>query len=137
MTSVAFGGQDFEVTEPGTMSLLRLAKLSKRKADTEDIDSVVALYDVIRQSVSDEDWERFEELATETRADGEALLAFVNEAMVALADRPTSRPSDSSAGPSTTERSSEADSDSAVTQSLGNRGDLKLIHQQARAARSA
>jgi hypothetical protein len=96
-------GQEFRVAEKvAAMPMLRFAHLAKQGADSADIEAAAVMYDVLRAVFAPEDWDRFEDAATEARADNEDLFRLVQEAITVINARPTGRPFDSSPGPLTT-----------------------------------
>lgn len=104
---IVFAGRPFKVAEKfGLMPLIRLGYLSKKGIDVDEMDGAAAMYDVIRSAIADDEWDAFMEHATDVRADGEELMAAVQQAVALISSRPTRRPSDSSAGPPATETSS-------------------------------
>lgn len=137
---VEFLGREFTVAEKvGLMPLLRFAKAAKAGVDSADMDGMAAMYDLLRQCIADEEWAAFEAHADDQRASDEDLLGLVQRAMAVLAERPTRRPSDSSAGPQTTTVSSEDALSSRVVARLEGQGrpDLALIVDQAARQRKA
>jgi hypothetical protein len=113
---LAFKGRVFRVAHSfGLMPLLRFAHMAKGGMNVDDMDALVAIYDVLRQAIHDDDWDAFQQYATDTRADADELLSMVKDAIGVMTQRPTVRPTDSSAGPSTTTPSSSADSSSPAS----------------------
>lgn len=138
MPSVEFLGEGFTISERiGLMPLMRFAKAAKSGVDTDDLAGLTAMYDLLEQCIAPEDWQKFEEHATKQRADGEQLMGFVAEVMAVITDRPTSRPSDSSAGPSTTPASSTDASSRQVINRFESSGrpDLALMVERTVAGR--
>ena len=123
------------------MPLMRFAKVAKAGVDAEDLDGLAALYDLLEQCIHDDEWTRFQETADRTRADGEELMAVIGKVFEALAARPTSLPSDSSAGqPTTPQRSASEDTSYLrVVQRLEAQGrpDQALIVLESNEARLA
>lgn len=116
---IMFAGRPFKVAEKfGLMPLVRFAYLSKKGLDTGDMESLAAMYDVMRQAIADDDWEAFCDHAANVHADGDELIEVVGEAIQVISSRPTRRPSDSSDGPSPTETSSSAGSSSPGSSEL-------------------
>ena len=141
MPNVTFGGEDFRTADKiGLMPLMRFAKVAKQGVDAEDLDGLAALYDLLEQCIHDDEWTRFQETADRTRADGEELMAVIGKVFEALAARPTSLPSDSSAGQPTTQPRSESVDTSylQVVKRLEQQGrpDQALIVAQANRDRS-
>ncbi len=137
---IEFLGEKFAIAERiGLMPLMRFAKVAKSGVDSDDLDGLAAMYDLIQQCVSEEDWVRFEDHADKMRADGDQLMGFVQRVVTELAERPTQRPSDSSDGPQPTPQSSGGDSSSRVVRRLeeARRPDLALAVVRAQEARAA
>lgn len=130
MTTVDFLGESFRVADRvGALPLMRFAKIAKAGVDASELDGLAAMYDLLGQVIQSDDWARFEEHADRQHADGDQLLALVQEALALVAARPTGRPSDSSAGPRTIEPNSTDDSSSPVISRLNSQGrpDLALL----------
>jgi hypothetical protein len=90
----------------GLMPLLRFAHAAKAGMDTDDLEGMAALYDMISDCVHPDDWPAFMAYATETKAEDEELMAFVSAAMEIISARPRKRRGSSSAtAPSTSQRS--------------------------------
>lgn len=163
---VEFMGKEFAIASKiGLMPLMRFAHAAKSGLDSDDMEGMAAMYDMLRQCIADEavfvfqgrqitraeandlppeaatavevfgGWDEFEAHATRERADdpGE-LFGVVQRVMTILTERPTSRPSDSSAGPQQTAPTSAADSSSLeVVRRLKSQGrpDLAMaVYQQ-------
>jgi hypothetical protein len=140
VADVEFAGERFATADKiGLMPLMRFAKVAKAGTDSGDMEGLAALYDLLQQCVAPEDWARFEAAADRSRADGEELMKVMSDVMEVMAKRPTSRPSDSSAGPTITPPSSEGDSSSRVARRLEQEGrpDLALVVELAAESRSA
>ena len=107
--TVEFCGEHFALSDAiGLMPLLKFAKVAKDGTKSNDMDGLAAMYDLLEQCFIPASWERFQQVATEKRADADTLLAVIPKAIEAITNRPTSRPSDSSDGPVTTSTSSAA-----------------------------
>lgn len=106
--TVEFCGEQFALSPSiGLMPLLKFAKISKGGAGSEDMDGLVAIYDMLEQCIAPEAWERFCQVATDRRVEAEELMAIVPKAIEVISNRPTSLPSDSPGGLSTTFTSGE------------------------------
>lgn len=130
MSTVDFLGEQFRVAERvGALPIMRFAKAAKSGTDSNDMEGLVALYDLLAQVIHPDDWARFEAHADREHADGDQLLVVVQQALAAVAGRPTGRSSDSSDGPQTIEPSSTDDSSSPVIHRLNEQGrpDLALL----------
>lgn len=97
----------FRVAEGvGMMPLLRFAHAAKSGMDTDDLEGMAALYTMIRDTVHEADWEAFQDYATVTKAEDEALLEFVSAAIEVISARKAKqRGSSSGTSPRTSERS--------------------------------
>lgn len=140
MSTVEFLGEQFRVADRvGALPIMRFAKAAKSGADANDMAGLVALYDLLGQVIHPDDWSRFEAHADAEHADGDALLAVVQDALTLVAARPTGRSSDSSDGPRTIEPSSTDDSSSPVIHRLNEqgRGDLAYLVRKRQESLSA
>jgi hypothetical protein len=133
--TVEFHGESYVIAERvATMPLLRFAKLAQDDADSDDMSSLAAMYDLIEMCFDPADWARFQKAATKHKADGTELMGVVSQVFQVLAARPTQRPSDSSDGPPSIEPSSTSTHvDRAIAQ-LDGRPDLQLIIVKAQEA---
>jgi hypothetical protein len=141
---LTFAGEEFGVADRiGLMPLMRFAHLADGGVDSEDMSALAAMYDLLEQCIDPVDWQRFQRAATKVRADGEALMGIVKQAIEVIGERPTGRPSDSSDGPTVTEPKSVTEpgssGKSAVVVQLESKGraDMAQIVAMAERARSA
>ena len=140
MTTVDFLGESFRVADRvGALPLMRFAKLAKSGLDADEMDGLVAVYDLLGQVIHAEDWARFEEHADREHAGGEELLEFVASALAVVSAHPIGRSSDASVGPRITEPSSTDDSSSPVISRLNEQGrpDLALLVRKRQESLSA
>lgn len=108
MTDIDFGGETFRRADAiGLMALMRFAHVAKSGTDSNDLDGLAALYDLLEQCIDAEDWGRFQVTAMRVKAKGDDLMAVVGKVIQGESGRPTVRPSDSSAGPTIIAPSSE------------------------------
>lgn len=111
--TIEFEGATFEVADKvSALAFMRFAKVAKEGVDSDDMAGMVAMLEMLEQCIAPSDWQRFQKHADTVRADGEQLLKVVQDAFAVLAQRPTGRSSDSSAGPQNEGPSSTADSSS-------------------------
>jgi hypothetical protein len=140
VSDIEFCGERFRMAERvGLMPMMRFAKVAKAGVDSDDLDGLAAMYDLLEQCIADDEWARFQAHADRTRADGDELMSVVKRVFEVLSERPTRRPSDSSGGPLTTEPSSTDGSFSQVIarEEAAGRPDRALILVQAQEARAA
>lgn len=137
MGTVSFFGEDYEIAEKiGLMPLMRFAKVARGGVDSGDIEALAVMLDLLEQCVAPHEWQRFQDAADKNRADGDELFAVITKVFEVLSERPTSRPTDSSAGPSSTEASSTAEV-SSVLERMHGRPDLAIAVVRAHEARTA
>lgn len=98
----------------GLMPLMRFASASKAGIDSNEMEGLVAMYDMLRDCIHADDWDRFERDMTAKRAEGDDLMPVVGRVIEMLTARPTKRASDSSPGPSSTPGPSTAGSSPQV-----------------------
>jgi hypothetical protein len=139
---IEFLGEKFRIaTHVGAMPALAFAEASKRGLDTEDMAGMAAVYRMIRDVIhrpplydehgnrvldpvtgkrafDESEWNRFEELATDEQADGEQLMAFVEEAMAVISARPRQRRDGSSQSSPGISPRSKASSSSPATREI-------------------
>jgi hypothetical protein len=138
--TIEFKGLRFRMAESvGLMPLMRFAKVAKAGVDSNELEGLTAMYDLLQQCIHDDDWLRFEQHATDTRADGDELMTVTRDVMAKMAERPTKRPSDTSDGPRTTSPNSTDGSTSRVVRRLESEGrpDLALLVTQTAEARAS
>lgn len=131
---ITFAGKPFRVAEKvGLMPLLKFAHLAKLGVDGDDMEGLVAIYDLLVNVIDPVDWDAFEQHSIEVRASGDDLMEVVTQAIQAITARPTVRPSDSSDGPARTKDSSPDDSSSRVIRRLEKEGrpSIALMVRQA------
>jgi hypothetical protein len=105
---VTFMGEEFKVRDRvGLMALMRFAQASASGGDTADMETLAALYRLLRACIHPDDWGRFEDRADETDAEADDLMPVVSDTLSLVTARPTERPAVSSAGPPTTSPSSK------------------------------
>lgn len=125
--SIEFAGESFAVADKiGLMPLMRFAHLADSGVDSEDMAGLAAMYDLLEQCIAEQDWSRFQRAATKSRADGDDLMAAVQAAIAVISERPTGRPSDSSAGLTVIEPKSESEPVSSVQPELQLVRELEL-----------
>lgn len=132
--TVDFHDEQYRITDKvGAMPLMRFSKLAQ-SGDVSEQDALIAMYDLIEACFDPIDWERFQQAAMKHRADSDELMAVVSQVFLVLADRPTSRPSDSSDGPLTTAPSSTSTHVDRAIARLDGRPDLQLMVTKAQEA---
>jgi hypothetical protein len=94
----------------GLMPLLRFASAQARGLDSNDMEGMAALHDMIRDCIDEGEWERFVRHATDTKAEADELMAVVKQVIEALTARPTPPPRGSSPGRRTASANSKASS---------------------------
>lgn len=121
--TIPFHGEDYRLADKmGLMPLMRFAKLARSGLDSQEMEGLAAMYDLLEQCIDPEDWARFEAAATRERDQGDELMAVVTKAIELMAARPTLRSSDSSDGPPNTSGSSTGGSSSPVVRRLEQQG---------------
>jgi hypothetical protein len=110
---VTFMGEEFAIADKiGLMPLMKFAKAAQSGLDSADMEGLAAMHDMLGQCIADDEWPRFEAHATKTRSGDEELLQVIKDVQRILTERPTTRSSDSSAGPQQITPTSEEDSSS-------------------------
>lgn len=131
--TITFLGRDYAVADKlGLMPLIKFAYVANKGTEGSDMEGMAAMYTLLRSVIEDEQWPAFEEHATEARATDDDLMEAVQQAIGVMTARPTSRPSDSSDGPSSTETSS---SDASLSLASSIPAPTNVSPLDARAAR--
>lgn len=115
----------------GRMPAVRFAKIASLGTDSSELAGMAAMYDLLKACVHPDDWHRFEEHADSTAASDDELWGAIRAVLREQANRPTSRPSDSSDGPSDTEPSSTSTPAGRAIARLDGRPDLQLAVKKA------
>lgn len=142
---IEFMGEQFMMAKSiGLMPLLKFAHAANQGVDSNDMEGLDAMYlliaDCLDQTrpteerenpdtgepemvpVGPSEYMRFEKHAIDVKADGEALMAFVQKVIERLAARPTKRPGDASAGPQRTSANLRGSSSRLATKYPGLEG---------------
>lgn len=101
------------------MPMLKFSKLAQKGIRSDDPSGGAAMYDLLAGVFTKDAWEKFEDDATEAGADSEELFAVVAKAIEVISGFPTSQPSPSSAGQSSTGLSSTGPSFEERKRALG------------------
>lgn len=137
MAEIQRWGESFKVADKiGTLALMRFAQVARNGVDSDTMEGLAAMGDLLDQAIDPSDLGRFSSAANKNRADGEELMSVVQEVFGLIGSRPTSQPSDSSDGLPTTSAPSAAGYSSPVTR-LESKGrpDLALLVSQGQASR--
>lgn len=122
---VEFMGSAFRMADSiGLMPLLKFAHASAQGLDSNDMEGLAALYEMIHDCIHADEWKRFERHAIETKAEAEDLMSLVQKVIEAISARPSLPPGDSSAGRRTTSANSKASSSSPVMDGMVSPADL-------------
>jgi len=129
---VTWMGEQFRIADKiALMPLLSFGKLATEGVDSLEMEALGAMYDLLESCLDERDWPKFKSHATKVRADQDDLFVIVSKTIEAVSNRPTQRPSGSSAGPSTTQQNSVDASTLEVVHSMDGRPDLQLVVLQA------
>lgn len=127
--TITFGGEEFRIADKvGLMPLMRFAHVASGGVDAEDMAGLVAIHDLLEQCFPEDEWSRFQRVATKTRADGAELMGVIKSVFEAIGRRPTGRSSDSSDGPTPTPLRSVDGSSSEVIARLQSKGRPDLAY---------
>lgn len=106
---ITFEGRPYRVADRyALMPLLRFAHIARAGATTDDMESLDAVYGVLRAAIHRDDWDAFCDHSTQVSAELDELMPIVTQAIGVMTARPTKRPSDSSDGPTNIAPSSSA-----------------------------
>ena len=102
---VPFKDKEYRIAD--SVGLMPVMKFSRfQNMSTDDPRAMMAMYDLLQNCISDDDFPAFELHATETRAGAEDLLDVIQSVLEALAGRPTEPRGTSSATSTSTTRAS-------------------------------
>lgn len=112
-----FYGETFTIADRvGLMTLMQFAAVAAKGVDVSAMEGLAAMYRMLEDCLEPDEWTRFQDRARAAKATEDDLLAVVRQCIEVIGGRPTSPPSDSSAGrSSTTESSREPSSSPART----------------------
>ncbi len=137
---ITFHDEEYRLADKmGLMPLMRFAKVAQAGVDSNEMDGLAAMYDLLEQCIDPVDWARFEAAATRHRDQSDDLMEVITQSIATMSARPTVRASGSSDGPPATSGSSTGDSSSPVVRRLERQGrpDLALLVQESIEAREA
>jgi len=126
-TVECMGGRYLIGDKVGLMPLMRFASASKAGVDSNDMEGLSAMFDMLHDCIHPTDWDRFVREMTEKQAEGDDLMPVVGRVIEMLTARPTKRASDSSPGPSSTTGPSTAGSSQPTPQVRRPQGADELI----------
>jgi hypothetical protein len=138
-STVEWKGETFAIAdEVGVMSRIWFGKLASEGTDSDELEGLAAISDMLEDSLAEGEYDRFRAHARKVKASTSDLLQLCRMTMEAIAERPTPRPSDSSDGPV---GASETSSDDPVARVIARipetRPDLRLVVAQGAQARAA
>lgn len=109
---VEFEGKEFGIADKvGLMPLMEFAYHANSGIDTSDMGALAAIYEMLKDCIHPEEWDKFRAHAKHVKAGAEELMPVVQQTVELLTARPTSPESDSSSpsrqmSPSLTDTSS-------------------------------
>lgn len=90
-------GHSYKVAEKvGLMPLLKFAHAADQGIDSQDIEGLNAIYEMLNDCIHPDEWDRFQKEMTAAKAFVDDLLPVVQQAIQIISARPTGEPSDSS-----------------------------------------
>lgn len=140
--TISFCGEDFTLVEVmGAMAWMEYADAAQRGVDSDSMEGLALIFDLLKAAIVDEQWARFRQVARDNRVDNDGIWAVMKDVIEVASARPTSRPSDSSDGPQTpsTPQRSEDDAYLRVKRRFEAEGrpSWALMAMQAHEARTA
>lgn len=107
-----YGEKFTTATSLAGLPYMQFCQAATSGLDSAEIEGQAAMLAFIRSCIADEDWSRFSDLAKQKRISGGGLLTLCNGLVETFTGGPTSLPSDSDGGQSTTTPPSKAGSSS-------------------------
>jgi len=90
-------GHSYKVADKvGLMPLLKFAHAADQGIDSQDIEGLNAIYEMLNDCIAPADWDRFQKEMTKEKAFVDDLLPVVQQAIQIISARPTGEPSGSS-----------------------------------------
>lgn len=131
MAQVEFFGETFAVNDDvNPFALLEFAEAAADGQDGETLEGLASVLRLAVECIAEPEGEsqraRFRAVARKNRADVSALVPVIREAIMAKAERPTGRQSDSSDGPPATAPKSESNISDKVAVLFPGRPDMQL-----------
>jgi hypothetical protein len=112
---VKFCGEEYAIAdEVAGFAVWKFARATV-DGDTDGLQLLAAKHTLLQECIAPDEWARFQRHALAKKADGDDLMAVINQVMAALAARPTRRPSGSSTGPPPTPPNSKDSSSTGDT----------------------
>lgn len=112
---VTFEGEKFAIADRvGLMPLMEFAYHANSGLDTSDMEALAAIYEMLKDCIRPDEWDRFRAHAKKTKADAETLMPVVQQTVELLTARPTGQES-GSLRPSQRTSDSLKDSSSGLT----------------------
>ena len=110
---VSFMGDTYRTADViGLMPLLRYTHAADKGITGDDMEGLAAIYDMLRDAIHGDEWDRFQRDATDKKAQAEDLITVITQAIEIISARPTRQPSASPDGPSDTSTNSTGSSPS-------------------------
>lgn len=108
-TFVECMGEKYRVADRvGLMPLMKFAYAASKGIDSTDMAGLSAMYEMLRDCIHEEDWERFQEDMVNKKGFVDEFLPLIQQAIEVISARPTMQRSDSSTSSETnTEGSTE------------------------------
>ncbi len=94
------------------VAVLEYGEVAAQGVEAEDVAGMAAILALLRSAVEESEWPRFRATVRKHRPSVEVLMELATAVVQRETGRPTQRPADSSAGPSTTGETSKAPSSS-------------------------
>lgn len=129
MAELTFQGETFGLEDSYAAMVIADAAT---EASAGGVSELVAFRNILQHLILPEEWDRFHALCVSSRANEQALLKAVQDAVEAINERPTELPSDSSDGHESTPARSEGDSSLRVIGRLEGKGRPDLALQVTR-----
>lgn len=131
MATVELFGQEFGLsTEISEFALMEFAEAASSGQDGDTMQGFASTLRFVRECIVADDVERFNATARRNKAKMTDLMVVIRAAFEQDTERPTSRPSDSSDGPSVIEPNSGSSAAGRVSR-LAGRPDLQLMVRSA------
>lgn len=125
MAEVEIFGESFRlVDEPSEFAWMEFADAAE-SIDSNTMPAMAAVYRLLQDAITADDWPRFRAAARKNRATTETMMPVIFAVGQAVTDRPTGQPSDSSVGLAATPPKSVSTHEVAATELFPGRPDTQ------------
>jgi len=132
VAEIEFYGEKFKLADEVNEFAVMAYADGAENIEADSMAGMAAVYRLLQSSIHEDDWARFKQTAFKNRANAETLMPIIGAVFEQATDRPTGRPADSSAGPTSTPPRLESKPADAAMEALSGRPDMVTALQNTR-----